>query len=78
MLLSIYILNINYYIAINSQAIWSTLVGWFLLGFYGRDHYPGNGPTVSGFFLSPRVEGSTFFLKAEFKFSIKSLPFKVH
>ena len=34
MLLSIYILNINYYyyIAINSQAIWSTLVGWFLVG----------------------------------------------
>ena len=76
MLLSIHIFNINYYyIAINSQAKWSTLVGWFLVGIL---HYPGNGPMVSGFFLSPRVEGSTVFFKAEFKFLCKSLPFKVH
>ena len=69
MLLSINILNINYrHIESNSQAKWSTLVDWILVGILQQAPLPWKRSDGFWIFLSPK----------EFKFTYKSLPFKVN
>ena len=55
MLLSINTLNINYrYIASNSQAKWSTLVGWILVGILQQGPLPWKRSDGFWIFLSPK------------------------
>ena len=48
---SYFIVVVIYYLASNSQAERSILIGWFSVGIYSTDHYHGNG-AFPYFFLS--------------------------